>query len=362
MATVRRVVRQPVFLSSLFVLLLVTNVQEVGAYRCHEIGWWWKSLSDEIEQSLGVSFTRENQDDLRGVDLVIRGFLIGDLGSFLCETEDAPEPAQIGLTSTAESQCVSLDHKGLWSDHPHLLNLTRQWEGEEVLVRGFLLRSDNPLGGTTHWSFEATAIKTVNRGHSPAFCRDYQGPLEPAPRDSFYGERWDLADFFAYLEEGEYTLVVHPRKAMIGVFNTDPDKGVRPIETLDLPIPKPYSVRDVTVFEALTRDRYVIGLRGGSLYVWDGSAMRVVETEGVTTVEAGGDGKVYYVQSLPAKGVSGRSGASVFRGIDKELNVETVWESADYEIIGWKSLPGEGGIELAVQRAPERKEVFVTFE
>lgn len=358
----RMLIRRLCFLLCLFVLLLVSNVQEVGAYRCHEIGWWWKSLSDEIEQSLGVSFTRENQDDLRGVDLVIRGFLIGDLGSFLCETEDAPEPAQIALTSTAKSQCVSLDHKGLWGDHPHLWNLTRQWEGEEVLVRGFLLRSDNPLGGNTHWSFDVRAIKTVDRGHSPAFCRDYQGPLEPAPRDTFYDDRWDLAEFSAYPKEGKYTIVVHPRKSVIGVFDTDPDKGVRPIETLDLPIPQPYSVRDVTVFEALTRDRYVIGLRGGSLYVWDAGAMREVETEGVVTAGIAGDGKVYYARSLPSKGVSGQLGAFVFRGIDKELNVKTVWESTDYEIIGWKSLPDDGGIELAVQRAPKRKEILLTFE
>ena len=126
-------------------------------------------------------------------------------------------------------------------------------------------------------------------------------------------------------------------------------------------MPSPFSGRDVLQVQALTRDRVVYILRDLRLFVWDKGALRQLDESESWDLQRGPNDWIYYFSRKLPEGDTARHrwAKDALKRINANLDIETVWESADLQILNWSLDDQDGHVKLVVRRAPRRRTITI---
>ncbi len=327
---------------------LLYSIAAIGATEepCLEIGWTLKRGESSPEVSpvpVASVLPRLSELNPYGPHQVLRGYLANR--SRLC-------PELLALDDTGDSTCLKLKTEHfVGAAFDHVLD---QWDGELVDVTG----SVTVEGGYFRrqaWSLIVGTIRPVSRSPSLAFCRDYDGPLEAAPRDRLYESRWDR---YRYLEselaDGSKAFL-HPRKSLVGRFPKNPTRHSKSLETIDLSPPAPFTGRDVVKMEALVWGRFFYQLRDDRAYIWDQGAIRALEPWPISEVSFGEPEGVFYYYTEPATD-SGEPATQYVKLLDRELKKHVLWQSTEFAVHEWEF---SDGLELTIRRVPDEHKIKI---
>lgn len=264
---------------------------------------------------------------------------------------------EIRTAGPCPPSCILYDPRRLGE---HVL---RQWNGDRVRVWGrvrWAAVPGAPEGVVTVDLDRVDAVQLLDRPASESFCPGYEGPLEEAPFEDLYGPAFRFYRGDSELKThgarfGEVKL--HWYKALA---TYEPPRGSKEAErgpeVIEFEVPSPYTGRDISEFAALSKYEYVFSLRSGELYLWTrAEGLRLLEPpcEAARLLERVGDGCVYYVAGHPDKAVGTRDYS--LRRVNRELRVETIWESPEAQIIGLEY--DEKGVELKFSEDQVEQEI-----
>jgi hypothetical protein len=323
---------------SLVVALSASDAGAATEEGCDSLGHDYKQL---VQEELGLVCEKCREEEV----FRRRGRLFGTSGAW---------PALCPVGGELGKNCSPLDMTLLGA--LFIEDVVRQWNGDLVEVSALPGRSgDVPL-----------KIRLLNRGASPAFCRGYEGPLEPAPAEDDYDTAWQKGRFGQQLADGT-GVRLHSYKAIVGLFPQEWEDETVPKETVAFEVPEPYLGRDIISFSAFSRGQFVFRLSDARVYSWnEGELQEIAENEGqILEVALGGDGNLYLWVGRDRDELEEPKGRwwdqfawNAIRCVTPDLEVTTIWESTSHVKVTrltWE----DGGLPLTLRRIRSKHQIML---